>query len=95
MGTRVVRTAVGTAAAMVKTFSGQSSAAEVARAGYLVKVHYVGTFQDGSVFDSSEKTGPIEFALGSGQMIAGCAHMRKSEHAFAVVKDAVAGSTLP
>jgi peptidylprolyl isomerase len=36
-----------------------------------VKVHYTGKLSDGSVFDSSEGGKPLEFAVGSGQVIAG------------------------
>jgi FKBP-type peptidyl-prolyl cis-trans isomerase 2 len=37
-----------------------------------VKVDYVGSFEDGTVFDSSEKQGkPLEFIAGIGQMIPG------------------------
>jgi peptidylprolyl isomerase len=40
--------------------------------GQKVKVHYTGTFEDGEVFDSSEKQGkPLEFICGTGQMIPG------------------------
>lgn len=40
--------------------------------GDKVKVDYVGTFEDGTVFDASEKHGqPLEFEVGAGQMIAG------------------------
>jgi len=39
--------------------------------GKKVKVHYKGTLADGSVFDSSEGRDPLEFELGSGQVIAG------------------------
>ena len=40
-------------------------------AGTKVKVHYKGTLEDGSVFDSSENRDPLEFQLGAGQVIAG------------------------
>jgi FKBP-type peptidyl-prolyl cis-trans isomerase 2 len=39
--------------------------------GDTVKVHYTGTLEDGSVFDSSEGRDPLEFILGQGQLIAG------------------------
>jgi peptidylprolyl isomerase len=39
--------------------------------GDTVKVHYTGSLEDGSVFDSSENKDPLEFTLGSGQLIPG------------------------
>lgn len=39
--------------------------------GSTVKVHYKGTLNDGSVFDSSEGRDPIEFQVGAGQVIPG------------------------
>jgi peptidylprolyl isomerase len=39
--------------------------------GNVVSVHYVGKFPDGEVFDSSEGREPLQFQVGSGQLIAG------------------------
>ena len=36
-----------------------------------VEVHYTGKLNDGTVFDSSTGRGPLSFAVGSGQVIAG------------------------
>lgn len=42
------------------------------KAGQTVSVHYIGTFEDGTEFDSSVSRGqPITFQVGAGQMIAG------------------------
>ncbi len=43
----------------------------MATAGSTVAVHYKGTLADGSVFDSSEGRDPLEFVVGSGQVIPG------------------------
>lgn len=42
-----------------------------AQNGSVVRVHYTGRLDDGSVFDSSHGREPLEFTLGSGQVIAG------------------------
>lgn len=42
-----------------------------AKSGDTVKIHYTGTLDDGTRFDSSEGRDPLEFQLGSGQVIPG------------------------
>lgn len=42
-----------------------------AKQGDVVHVHYRGTLEDGSEFDSSEGSDPISFTLGSGEVIPG------------------------
>lgn len=42
-----------------------------AQVGDTVKVHYTGTLDDGSVFDTSIGRDPLQFTLGEGQMIPG------------------------
>jgi len=37
--------------------------------GNRVKVHYIGTLEDGEVFDTSRERGPLEFTIGEGQLI--------------------------
>ena len=42
-----------------------------AKTGDTVKINYVGTLNDGQMFDSSEGRDPLEFVVGSGQIIKG------------------------
>jgi len=42
-----------------------------AKSGDTVRLHYKGTLDDGSIFDSSEGRDPLEFTVGSGQIISG------------------------
>jgi len=39
--------------------------------GDTVRIHYTGTLSDGQTFDSSEGRDPLEFTVGSGQIIPG------------------------
>lgn len=42
-----------------------------AKQGDTVKVHYTGSLDDGTVFDSSKNRDPLEFTIGGGQVIKG------------------------
>lgn len=41
------------------------------KSGDTVQIHYTGTLKDGTTFDSSEGRDPLEFVVGSGQIIPG------------------------
>lgn len=41
------------------------------KAGDTVRIHYTGTLADGSVFDSSQGRAPLQFKVGSGEIIPG------------------------
>ena len=42
-----------------------------AKTGDTVRIHYTGTLEDGSTFDSSSGSDPLQFEVGSGQIIPG------------------------
>jgi len=42
-----------------------------AKQGDTVQVHYTGKLEDGTVFDSSRKRGPVQFTIGREQVITG------------------------
>lgn len=42
-----------------------------AKRGNVVKVHYVGTFEDGTIFDTSREREPLPFTIGEGEVIPG------------------------
>ncbi|SMY08442.1 FKBP-type peptidyl-prolyl cis-trans isomerase [Flavimaricola marinus] len=41
------------------------------KSGDTVRIHYTGTLENGETFDSSEGRDPLEFVVGSGQIIPG------------------------
>ena len=63
--------AVVVALAALALVSSAACTPRYAAEGDSVSVHYTGTTSDGNQFDSSVGSDPIEFTLGSGQMIRG------------------------
>ena len=51
--------------------AGCTGAAAHVETGDTVRVHYTGTFENGTVFDSSAGREPLEFTVGAGTMIPG------------------------
>ena len=51
--------------------SASSIPAVTAKVGDTVQVHYTGSLEDGSVFDTSVEREPLQFTIGQGQMIPG------------------------
>ncbi len=44
---------------------------QMPKTGDTVRVHYTGTLEDGTQFDTSRDKDPLEFAMGQGELIAG------------------------
>lgn len=42
-----------------------------AKNGDTVKVHYTGKLENGTIFDSSKDSGPMQFKIGEGRIIPG------------------------
>ena len=59
-----------TAQAKVDDVAVQNETAQ-AKVGDTIRVHYTGTLEDGTVFDSSIGREPLQFTVGQGQMIHG------------------------
>ena len=66
-GTKGIRSSVPSG----ELYSLKENEMAAAKKGDNVKIHYKGTLQDGTVFDSSEGREPLGFTLGGGQVIPG------------------------
>jgi len=62
---------VGVILLVVMLVTGCSSAIQQTKTGDTVRVHYTGRLQDGTVFETSVGSEPLEFTLGQGQTIPG------------------------
>ncbi len=69
MPLRVITTLAVAAIIMIAAGCGEEQ--QVAEPGDTVAVEYVGSLPDGSVFDSTNTGEPIEFTIGTGQVIPG------------------------
>ena len=56
---------------MVLLTNGCNEGAAIASDGDTVRVHYTGTLEDGTTFDTSVEREPLEFTLGTDRMIPG------------------------
>ena len=64
-----------------------------AKTGDTVKVHYTGQFEDGSVFDTSQGKDPLEFTVGTGQVVHGSsAHLARAQDCDLHVCSGVVGT---
>jgi len=57
--------------ALTDICSAQEKKEMVVKKGNKIKVQYTGRLQDGTVFDQSKEKEPLEFIVGSGQLISG------------------------
>ena len=57
--------------------------------GDTVKVHYTGSLDDDSIFDSSRDREPLQFTIGTGQVIPGFGHavLRKTDPRYAAQRE--------
>jgi len=49
----------------------QRASGQIIKSGDIVEVDYVGTLENGEIFDQSASTTPLQFTVGEGQMISG------------------------
>lgn len=61
----------------------------IAKKGDTVKVHYTGTLEDNTVFDSSKERDPLEFQLGAGMVVPGFENLVLGLKEGEVVKETI------